>query len=247
MEEYISDILVITAHPDDAELSAGGTIAKMTQSGFSVSLVDLTAGEAGTRGTPEIRIAESMAAKEILKAKHRFNLGMPDSKLSITEENILQVIKMIRLLRPKAVIMNPEFERHPDHEAAHRLVRKAMFKSGLRKIETEFNGVNLEPYRIRKMYSFMQSYEFKQKPSFYVDISDTFDIKMESIKAYKSQVYVEGASTSDEPMTRLSRPEFLQELEARAFYFGSMLGVKYAEPFVSVEPLIIKDISSIVN
>lgn len=245
MDNYISDVLVITAHPDDAELSAGGTIAKFTNSGFSVSMVDLTAGEAGTRGTPEIRIAESMAAKEILKIKHRMNLKMPDSKLTISEENILKVITMIRLFKPKIVIMNPEFERHPDHEVAHRLVRKAMFKSGLRKIETSYEEQNLEPHRIRKMYSFMQSYEFKRKPDFFVDISDTFDAKMESIKAYKSQVYTENNSANDEPETRLSRPEFLQELEARAVYFGSLIGVKYAEPFLSVEPILIKNVSSL--
>ena len=246
MNDYISDVLVIAAHPDDAELGAGGTIAKLTKSGKSVSIVDLTRGESGTRGTAEIRVKESMNAAKILNIKHRFNLEMPDGKLTDDEESITKVISMIRLFRPKAVLINPSYDRHPDHETAHKIVRKAMFKSGLRKFETKFNGEAQQVHRIRKMFAFMQSYQLPQKQRFYVDVSDTFETKMDSIKAYVSQVFVEGKSKSNEPTTRLSRPEFIEELTARAIYFGTLVGVRYAEPFCSVEPLIVNTISDLI-
>jgi N-acetylglucosamine malate deacetylase 1 len=245
MNQYISDILVIAAHPDDAELGAGGTIAKLTNSGKSVSIVDLTRGESGTRGTPEIRIAESISAAKILNIKHRMNLEMPDGKLSVDDDSIMKVMTMIRLFRPKAVLINPPFDRHPDHETAHKIVRKAMFKSGLRKFETKYEGQVQQVHRIRKMFAFMQSYQLPQKHRFYVDVSDTFETKMDSIKAYASQVFIEGKSNTNEPATRLSRPEFLEELQARAIYFGTLVGARYAEPFYSVEPLIVNTISDL--
>jgi bacillithiol biosynthesis deacetylase BshB1 len=235
-EEYVCDVVAFAAHPDDVELAAGGAVAKLCKSGLNVAIVDFTAGEAGTRGTPEIRLAESMDSAKILGLKHRINLGMPDSQIAVTEENILKVIEAIRLFRPKMVLMNPPFDRHPDHEAAHKLVRKAMFKSGLRKIDTKYNGISQNPHRIRKMYAYMQSYEFPRKPDFYIDISDTFNTKMDSIKAYRSQIFVEGAE-NNEPQTRLSRPEFLEEIEARCIYFGAQCGYRYAEAFYSVEPV----------
>lgn len=244
MNEYISDVLVIAAHPDDAELGAGGTIAKLTNSGKSVSIVDMTRGESGTRGTPEIRVQESMDAAKILNIKHRINLEMPDGRLTVDEESITKIMTMIRLFRPKAVLINPAFDRHPDHEAAHRIVRKAMFKSGLRKFETKYNDEIQQVHRIRRMFAFQQSYQLPQKNRFYVDVTDTFEQKMDSIKAYASQVFVEGKSKADEPTTRLSRPEFLEELRARAIYFGTLAGCRYAEPFYSVEPLLIGDLSS---
>ncbi len=244
-EKYISDVLVIAAHPDDAELGAGGTIAKLTNSGKSVSILDLTRGESGTRGTPEIRIAESIEAAKILNVKHRINLEMPDGRLTADEESIIKVISMIRLFRPKAVLINPPFDRHPDHETAHKIVRKAMFKSGLRKIETKYDGEIQQVHRIRRMFSFMQSYPLPQRHRFYVDVSDTFEIKMNSIRAYASQVFIEGKSSTIEPTTRLSRPEFLEELQARAIYFGTLAGVRYAEPFCSVESILVNTISDL--
>jgi bacillithiol biosynthesis deacetylase BshB1 len=234
---YKVDVLVLAAHPDDAELGAGGTIAKLTKEGKSVAIVDLTQGEMGTRGTIEIRKEEAARSAEILGIKYRENLMLPDGYVENDTESQLIVIYAIRKYRPELVIMNPEHERHPDHEAAHSLVRTSMFKAGLQKIETHDNGFKQERHRIRKMFCFMQSYPFQHNPDFIVDISETIEEKMESIKAYKSQVFIPGESKEEGLSTRLFRPGFLEDQLARAKYFGSMIGAEYGEAFTSVEPI----------
>lgn len=245
INKYQVDVLAIGAHPDDIELACGGTIAKFTEEGFSVAIVDCTSGELGSRGNADIRAEEARHGAEILGVKFRENLGLPDGKLSVNDESIEKMIIMIRKYRPKIVLVNPPFERHPDHEASHFILRKAMFKSGLIKVETELEGIPQEPFRIRKMFCYMQSYEFPRKPDFYVDISTTFEKKMNAIKAYTSQVWVPGVSDPNGPVTRLSRPEFLEELEARAIYFGTQIGVRFAEAFYSVEPLGFRNLSGL--
>lgn len=239
------DVLAIGAHPDDIELSCGGTVAKLVKEGRKVALADCTTGELGTRGTAEIRLKEAEEAAKILGVFKRVNLYMQDGAITPTPEYVQKMISLLRLFSPKAVLMHPGFERHPDHEGAHKIVREAMFKSGLAKIQTLIKGKQQEKYRSRKMYCYMQSYPFVTKPDFYVDISDTHEIKMEAIKAYKSQVHIPGATDTGEPQTRLSRPEFLDEIEARARYFGSLIGVKYAEAFSSVEPVAFNSISAL--
>lgn len=242
-DKYIVDVLAFGAHPDDVELGAGGTVAKLTKKGKKVAFVDLTKGESGSRGTAQQRVKESKKAAEILRVSFRENLGMPDTKLQVNEESEKAIVKCIRKYRPKAVLLNAGFERHPDHETAHRLVRSAMFKSGLLKYETEFEGKAQQRHRIRKMFSYLQAYEFPEKASFYVDVSDSFEDKMNSIKAYSSQVFVPGESDPDGPVTRLSRPEFLEEIESRSIYFGALIGVRYAEAFLSVEPIALDNLS----
>jgi len=239
------DVLAFGAHPDDIELGCGGAIAKLVSEGKTVAAVDLTGGELGTRGSSEIRLGEAEDAARRLGLTARVNLGIEDGGVAVTKDNELKVIRMLRHFRPSIVLMHPPFERHPDHEAGHRLIRSAMFKSGLRRIETEFDGERQEPYRIRKMYCYMQAYDFQTKPDFYVDISGFFEAKLNAVQAYVSQVYVEGKSKVNGPATRLSRPEFLVELEARARYFGSLLGVEHAEAFLSVEPLLLNSLTSI--
>lgn len=245
INNYKVDLLAIGAHPDDVELGAGGTIAKLTSEGFKVAIIDLTKGESGTRGTPEQRIEESLKAKEILGVSFRENLEMPDTKLAINDENVLKLINIIRKYRPNSIVIPAVFERHPDHENASRLVRDAMFKSGLLKYKTYFENESQERYRIRKMYSYLQSYEFPHKASFYVDISSSFETKMNAIKAYSSQVFIPGESDPEGPVTRLFRPEFLEEIEARAIYFGTLTGVRYAEAFLSLEPISISSLSKL--
>ncbi|MCX7879911.1 MAG: bacillithiol biosynthesis deacetylase BshB1 [Ignavibacteria bacterium] len=235
--DFVVDVLAFGSHPDDIEISCGGSIAKLAYEGYKIAVVDMTPGQFGTRGNPELRIAEAEAASKVLGLAFRENLELEDGNLAPDKETILKTIIVLRKYRPKIVLMSPDFERHPDHEALHKIVRKAMFLSGLQKVETEFNGVKQIPWRIRKMYCYMQYYPFPRPPDFFVDISDFFEIKMNSIKCYSSQVYVEGKSSSAEPTTLLSRPEFLEELESRARYFGSLIGTKYAEAFLSVEPL----------
>lgn len=239
------DVLAIGAHPDDIELACGGTVAKFTGEGFSVAILDCTNGEMGSRGNAEIRVKEAQKGAKILGVKVRENLGLPDGKLTVNDESIEKMIVMLRKYRPKIVLINPPFERHPDHEASHYILRKAMFKSGLIKVETHYEGVPQKPLRIRKMFCYMQSYEFPRKPDFYIDITSTFKTKMNAIKAFTSQVWVPGISNPDGPVTRLSRPEFLEELEARAIYFGTQIGVRYAEAFYSIEPIGFKNVASL--
>ncbi len=245
IDKYKVDVLAFGAHPDDVELSAGGTVAGLVKGGKTVAIVDFTRGESGSRGTPEQRLKEADKAAKILGVSYRENFRFPDTRLELNEEVIQKTIVAIRKYRPSAILMNPPFERHPDHEAAHQIVRNAMFKSGLIKYETEFEGQKQERLRIRKMFAYLQSYEFKAKPNFFVDVSEHFETKMKSIKAYASQVFVPGESDPEGPVTRLSRPEFLEELEARAIYFGTLIGVRFAEPFYSVEPVGLNNLSAL--
>jgi len=236
------DCMVIGAHPDDAELCCGGTIAKLTSEGKRVVLVDCTRGEMGTRGNEELRLAEAQDAARILGVEERINLGFRDGFIRIDEEHLYSMVRVIRKYRPKIILVHPWFERHPDHENLHRLFRDAMFKSGLRKFVTEENGTPQEIFRTRRIYCYMQAYQFPKLPDFFVDITDVHEVKLEAIRAFSSQVFVEG-KYENEPRTRLSSPEFMEELVARARYFGGICGVKYAEAFLNVEPLLVKSVS----
>jgi bacillithiol biosynthesis deacetylase BshB1 len=229
------DVLVIAAHPDDAELSCGGTIIQLTQSGKTVVIADCTQGELGSRGTLELRAAEAKNASEILGVSARVNLLMEDGNIEITKENIRKIIVAIRHYRPTIILFNPPHERHPDHENVHQLVRAAVFQSGLTKIETHIDGAPQLPHRPEKIFSYMQTYEFQ--PSFYIDISETFRQKMDSIRAYSSQVFVPGAFDQNAPQTFISKPAFMEMIEARARYFGALIGVEYAEAFLALEPV----------
>lgn len=238
------DCMVIGAHPDDAELCCGGTIAKMSKEGKKVVLVDLTRGEMGTRGNAELRELEAQEAAKVLGVGERINLEMRDGFIRNDEESIRKVVWAVRKYRPKMILMHPWFERHPDHENTHYLVRDALFKCGLRKFETHDNGTTQEIYRTRRIFCYMQAYQFPKPADFFVDISDVHDIKIAAIQAFSSQVFVAGKYES-EPRTRLASPEFLEELVARARYLGGLNGVKYAEGFLSVEPIIMDSLSKL--
>ncbi|MCX6140951.1 MAG: bacillithiol biosynthesis deacetylase BshB1 [Candidatus Kapabacteria bacterium] len=240
-----ADVMVLSAHPDDAELSCGGTVMNLTSEGKHVVFVECTRGELGTRGTPELREQEAAAAAKILGVTDRECLGLPDGHIMHSNENILAVVKAIRTWRPNVLLIPPSIERHPDHEAVHRLARSAAFLAGLTKIETSNNGVQQEPHRPRRMLCFQQQYDFPRSPDLYVDISETFQSKMSSIRAFTSQFHVPQEYTSTEAETFLSRPEFLQEIEARAMYFGSRIGVRYAEAFLAIEPLGVSSLSAL--
>lgn len=239
----ITDCLVFGAHPDDAEICAGGAIAKLTKEDKNVVIVDLTRGEMGTRGNEEIRAREAAEAAKILGVKERLNLGMVDGFISISEENLYKIVQVIRRYRPNMIMFSPSFERHPDHENSHQLIRNAMFKSGLTKFVTEFDGKIQETFRTRKMYCYMHAYQYPRYPDFYVDISDVQEQKMEAIRAFGSQVHT--GKYENEPKTRLSSPEFLEELVARSRYFGGLCGVNYAEAFLTIEPLKISSLSKL--
>lgn len=235
------DVLVFASHPDDAELAMGGTIAKFSKDGLKVGIVDLSKGELGTRGSEEIRKEESKKASEILGLTVRENLGLPDGKLKLNDEFVLEVVKQIRYYKPK-IIFAPYFnDRHPDHIGTSRIVKEAFFFSGLTKIKTQFDGNIQNPYRPKKIFYYMQYYEFT--PSFINDISETFETKMKSMKAYGTQFFNE-EDKSGEPQTFISQMNFLKFIEARAKYFGFKIGKDYGEPFYSEEEIEL-DLSSL--
>jgi len=233
MTDYTSDILVIAAHPDDAELGCGGTIIDFTSKGYSVSIVDCSEGELGSRGTIEQRYAEAQNADIVLGIKQRFNLQYPDGSLQYHQQLGKDIASYIRLIKPKILLFPPAFERHPDHEAVHNMCRTAYFLSGLKQVELYHNDKALEPYRPSRIFSYIQAYH--QEPDFIIDISNSFHKKMEAIHCYSSQVFVESKHNTDEPETYISTPAFMQSQIARAQYFGSMIGTEYGEGFLTID------------
>lgn len=228
----VLDVLVFAAHPDDAELSMGGTIAKMCARGLKVGIIDLTKGELGTRGSADSRKQEAQNAAAILKLTVRENLGIKDGSIKPTEDYRKVIISKIRKYQPK-IIFAPYFnDRHPDHIGASQLVKEAMFFSGLPKISTEENEKIQIPFRPQKLFYYMQTYEFK--PTFIVDISETFETKMKAVRAYETQFH---NPESSEPETFISTPNFLKFIEARAQSFGFKIGKNYGEPFFCEEEI----------
>lgn len=200
----VLDVLIFAAHPDDAELSMGGTIIKLSKLGFKVGVIDLTKGELGTRGTSDKRKKEAEKASEILEISHRENLGLQDGTIKFNEDYLMKIISKIRKHQPKLVFAPYFNDRHPDHIGASQLVKEAFFFSGLPKIETEENDRIQIPFRPQKLFYYMQTYEFT--PSFIYDISETFETKMKAILAYDTQFH---NPESKEPETFISQPIFL--------------------------------------
>lgn len=227
------DVLVIAVHPDDAELGCAGTIIKMVKAGKSVGILDLTRGEMGSRGTPELRLEEAAAAGKIMGLSYRDNLGYRDGFFKNDEEHQLGIIQKIRATQPDLVITNAPYDRHPDHGRAYELVRDATFLSGLRKIETTDQGEAQTAWRPKKLYSFIQDHYLE--PSFVVDVSPYFEQKMEAVAAFKSQF--NSPDTSKEPETYISTREFWDFLEARARSMGHLVGVKFGEGFIADRPI----------
>jgi N-acetylglucosamine malate deacetylase 1 len=224
------DVLIFAAHPDDAELSMAGTIAKLTHYKHQVGIVDLTRGEMGTRGTAETRHKEALKADKILRTKVRENLDIPDGNIQRNKENLHKVITMIRRYRPK-IIFAPYFnDRHPDHIDASKLVKEAMFVSGLTKFVTMDNKKRQKAYRPDKLFYYMQTYTFN--PSFIIDVSKYFKTKMEAVKAYSTQFY---DPKSSDPETFLSDPNFLEYIESRSKFYGFEIRKKYGEAFYCEE------------
>ena len=220
------DILVFAAHPDDAELSCSGTIISHVNQGKKVGMVDFTKGELGTRGTVEIRMNEAKQAADILGLAVRENLGFEDIYFENDKAHQLEVIKMIRKFQPEIVLANAVEDRHPDHPKASQLALQACFMAGLKKIETKLDGIDQPAWRPRGVYHYIQSNFIK--PDIIVDVSDYWDQRMASVKAFKSQFF---NPDSREPETFISSPQFMQLLEARATEFGKSIGVKYGEGF----------------
>jgi bacillithiol biosynthesis deacetylase BshB1 len=222
------DVLAIGAHPDDVELTCAGTLINLVRDGRSVGIADLTEGELGTRGTREIRAREAQRAGEIIGVQVRENLRLPDGGISLTRETRSSVITLIRRFRPEILLFPFHDDRHPDHEHAHQLCKEAWFYAGLEKVETVHDGRKQEPHRPKRYYNFMQWNEFQ--PTFIVDITSTFEKRLEAIRAFRSQFH---DPESPERSTVLSDPEFMEMVRVRAEYYGDRIGTRYGEPFFS--------------
>lgn len=222
------DVMAIGAHPDDAELSCSGVLLVEKKNGKKTGIIDLTQGEMGTRGTAETRKQEAEDAAKILQLDVRENLGLRDGFFRNEEDDQLKVIEAIRKYRPEVILCNAREDRHPDHGRGARLVSDACFLSGLRKVKTIFNGAEQEAWRPKYVLHYIQD-RFLQ-PDFVIDISEVMDTKLESIKAYGTQFHNPGLN---EPQTYISTPDFLDSIIYRSKMMGKMIGVKYAEGFIS--------------
>lgn len=231
------DILAFGAHPDDVELSCSGTLAKQTELGYSCGVVDLTQGELGTRGTPEIRLEEAAEAGRIMGLKVRENLAFRDGFFTNDEEHRLAVIQQIRRFRPEIVIANAPRDRHPDHGRGSFLLKEASFLSGLRKIETEWEGEAQEPWRPQMLLYYIQFQNIE--PDFIIDIGEHIHTKVESIKAYKSQFF---DPSSAEPKTVISSKNLMDSVTYRAQDLGRLIGVEYGEGFIAAQDLGLDDL-----
>ncbi len=220
--------LAFGAHPDDVELACGATLLKIMSEGRSVSVCDLTRGEMGTMGTPETRKREAEAASLVMGYQSRTTLDLGDSKLFYNEENLAEIIRVIRHVRPDVVFANPPDERHPDHMKASKLVTDAFYYAGLQQLPTTMNGTVQEPHRPQHLLYYIQ---FKHiQPDVIIDVSETFDASRKGVLAFTTQFHREGAI--EEPKTLINRKEFLTGLDARARYFGEQIGVVYGEGFL---------------
>lgn len=233
-------ILAFAAHPDDIEISAAGTLMKHLAMGKKCVIVDLTEGELGTRGTAETRKEESANASKILGITERINLKLADGFFDLSKENKIKIIEQIRYYKPDVVLANAIEDRHPDHGRAAQLVAEACFLSGLRKIETTFNGKSQEAFRPKALYHYIQ--ERYIKPDFVVDITAFAERKIESLKAFKTQFF---DPNSNEPVTPISTESYFDFLKGRWLDFGKNIGVKYAEGFTASRPVGVEDITTL--
>jgi N-acetylglucosamine malate deacetylase 1 len=220
------DILAFGAHPDDVELGCGGTIAKEVALGKKVGIIDLTRGELGTRGSAEIRDQEAAAAASFLGISVRENLAFRDGFFVNDEKHQIEIIKMIRKYKPEIVLCNAIDDRHIDHGKGSKLVSDACFLSGLRRIETQLNGVEQEAWRPKLVYHYIQWKNIE--PDFVVDISGYMDKKIDAVMAYSSQFY---DPNSKEPISPIASKNFLDSITYRAQDLGRLIFKDYAEGF----------------
>ncbi|PSR53009.1 bacillithiol biosynthesis deacetylase BshB1 [Adhaeribacter arboris] len=235
------DILAFSSHPDDIELSCAGTLIAHVQAGKKVGIVDLTKGELGTRGTPEIREAEATAATSLMGLHARENLGFADGFFRNDREHQLEVVKMIRRYQPEIVIANAITDRHPDHGRGSILVSESCFLAGLKQIQTEGNNTTQMAWRPKAVYHYIQ--DRLLVPDFVVDITPYWDLKLQAIKAFKSQFY---DPNSVEPNTYISNPDFLNFIEARSRDMGHLIGTTFGEGFTKERHLGIRNLFDLI-
>jgi len=239
------DILAIAVHPDDVELGCSGTLMMEKLNGKKTGAIDLTRGELGTRGTPELRAEEAARAAAIMQLDARENLEMADGFFRNDEAHQRLLIKAIRKYQPEIILANSLDDRHPDHGRAGHLIADACFLSGLRKIETLDDNGNPQPHW-RPKYVFHYIQDRFYAPSFVYDISAVFERKLQSIKAYSSQFH-STEYNKDEPQTYISTPEFLSSIIGRHQMFGKMTGVPYAEGFITEKMIGVRSLDSFIQ
>lgn len=227
------DLLAIAAHPDDVELTCGGTLLKSAQQGYKTGILDLTAGEMGTRGTPETRATEAARAAEILKVRWRGTLGVPDSDVQPSRQHKLALARVIRRLRPRTVILPYWQARHPDHYHASTLGYEGCFLAGLKALPIEG-----EPYRPFKIL-YCTSFE-GMPPTFIVDITKQYETRRRAILAYRSQF--RPAKSERKQRVYLAIDELDSKMDLLARRNGDLIGVKYGEPFLQKEPMRVEDV-----
>ncbi len=232
-ESFELDILAVFAHPDDMELTVGGTLLKMKSLDYKTGALDITRGEMGTRGTPEGRAEEAENAAKLLRLDVRENLGLTDGHVFITDEERTKLVRALRRLKPKVILTHQIDDPHPDHNHITQLVRESARLASMRKYDGDFGQD-----RINVPIVAHNTFSRRVIPSFIVDISDFLEVKMEAIRAHHSQFY---NPNSNELETRLTDKGFLDELENRSRYFGSLIGVEAGEPFFVREALNIDD------
>jgi bacillithiol biosynthesis deacetylase BshB1 len=233
MAETELDVLAVFSHPDDAELTMAGTLLKLKSLGYRTGIADMTRGEMGTRGTPEIRAKEALDSARILGLDARVNLALPDGHLSLNEENRLAVARLFRRYSPKVVFTSHWDDPHPDHAATAHIVREAARLATMRRYDA---GPGQNPIKMPTVAHAV--YSRLVVPSFIVDVSEFAEKKMAAIRAYASQFYL---ADSKEPETRIAQKGFLKQIEDRARYYGSLIGVDDGEPFYVREALNVED------
>lgn len=225
------DVLVVAAHPDDAEISAGGTILKLVRAGKKVGIVDLTRGEMGTRGTSADRDRETAAANAILKLAVRHNLGLPDGRVEVTLPAREKLAALMRDHQPEIVIAHHAEDLHPDHAACGELARQAWYLAGLARLADP--NATKPAKRPQRLYHFMGHVPFD--PTFVVDIGSVWEQKIELVRCYASQITPQG--TGDRGQHFLFGADILQRMETRVRTWGERIGVRYGEPFLHKGPL----------
>jgi N-acetylglucosamine malate deacetylase 1 len=228
------DLLAIAAHPDDVELTCGGTLLKMAQRGYKTGILDLTAGEMGTRGTPETRAKEAAKAAKFLSVNWRGTLGVPDSDVQPSRQHKLRLAAVIRQLRPKTVILPYWEARHPDHYHASTLGYEACFLAGLKQLPIE--GDACRPFKI--LYA--TSYYADVRPTFVVDITAQYQRRRNAILAFASQF--RPSKPEKEGRVHLAIDRLEAEMNQLARHYGQMIGVDYGEPFLQKELMKVDDV-----
>ena len=237
------DIVAIGAHPDDVELGCAATLAKSVSQGKKVGIIDLTNGELGTRGTPEIRMKEANQSAKILNVTTRENLGFRDGFFLNDETHQLEVMKKIRFFRPDIILCNTPKDRHVDHGKANALVHAACFLSGLEKIQLkDENNKKLDPWTPKLILEYIQWNE--TVPDLIVDVSGFIDKKLEAIKAYKSQFF---DPESTERSTPISSEIFLESISYRAANMGRLIFKNAGEGFTCQTPLSVTDLGGLIS